>query len=156
HRILFSWPDRVPLRWTDVEPHPAAIAAFEELFEGLLALEMNNQPSSTGAAPDPETIPEEPVPHVIGWTPEGKRAWVEHVETIARELNSEEVPDNLRGPWSKLEGTGARLALVLHVCRQVMGETPNRDVDEVSMRNATMLVDYFKAHARRTYPHLTN
>jgi hypothetical protein len=60
----------------------------------------------------------------------------------------------LRGPWAKLEGYGARLALVVHVCRQVSGETESVDVDGPSMEKAAQLVRYFQAHARRVYGQL--
>jgi hypothetical protein len=143
HRLLFSWPQRVPLHWSEVEPHPDAVKEYDRLFERLFQLDM---------PPDEDTG--EPAPRRIGWTKEGKQVWVRHVEHIAAELNGDDLPENLHGPWAKLEGYGARLALVLHVCRFVMGETRSEDVDEVSMRGAALLVEYFQAHAQRVYPRL--
>jgi hypothetical protein len=55
-----------------------------------------------------------------------------------------------------MEGYCARFALVLHVCRQVAGETDSHDVDEVSMRGAVRLANYFLNHASRVYPCLTS
>jgi DNA primase catalytic core len=144
HRILFAWPPPADGGWTEVTPHPDAIAAFEQLFTKLFALESGTD-DQTG----------DPRPVLIRWRPGGKRAWVEHVEQISAELRAGDLPDALRGPWRKFEGYGARLALVIHVCRHASGETPDRDVDEMSMRSAMKLVDYFKAHARRVYPCLT-
>jgi hypothetical protein len=141
HRILFAWPDRVPLRWTNTVPHPDAVKAYKDLFEALFKLDL---PLDDGT--------KEPRPRLLKWTAGGLKAWAEHVGRIAADLNDPEFPDSLRGPWAKLEGYGARLALVLHVCRFVTGETTNKNVDEISMRNAAKLIAYFQSHARRVYP----
>ena len=61
-------------------------------------------------------------------------------------------PYVLGGPWAKLCGYGARLALILHLSRVACGVVElNGEVDEVSMKGAVALVDYFKSHARRVY-----
>jgi hypothetical protein len=60
----------------------------------------------------------------------------------------------LRGPFSKLEGYGARPALLLHLCQLVCGEAPLEGVDKVSVLGAVALVHYFKSHARRVYARL--
>jgi len=61
-------------------------------------------------------------------------------------------PAYLRGPWSKYDGgAGARLALIIHVCRVVTGETDSEAVDEQSVTAAIALVNYFKMHAKRVY-----
>jgi hypothetical protein len=64
------------------------------------------------------------------------------------------LPDHLGGPYAKLEGYGARLALILHLCRIVTGEADHEAVDERSVTAATALIDYFKAHMRRVYARL--
>lgn len=142
-RILFSWPDPVPYCWTDVEPEPIAQQAYTEMFRRLLALEVPMGPGTR-----------EVRPCLLGWTEGGRRAWLDYVRQLATDLNDPSLPSTLRGPWAKLEGYGARLALVLHVCRSVTGETSAVDVDEQSMRSAARLVAYFQAHARRVYSFL--
>lgn len=143
-RILFSWPDAAPSGWTDAEPDPAAEEAFAELFRRLLALDLPSDPA-TG----------EVRPRVLGWTEAGRRAWVGYINRLADDLNRPTHSEILRGPWAKLEGYGARLALVLHVCRGVMHEAAEMDIDETSMRAADRLVAYFQAHARRVYARLS-
>jgi hypothetical protein len=64
------------------------------------------------------------------------------------------LPDHLRGPFAKLDGYGARVTLILHVCRLVCYETDTEDVEEPSVRAMVRLIDYFKAHAHRVYGRL--
>jgi Protein of unknown function (DUF3987) len=51
-------------------------------------------------------------------------------------------------------GAGARLALIIHICRVVTGEADTEAVDEHSVTAAIALVEYFKAHTRRVYQRL--
>ena len=60
----------------------------------------------------------------------------------------------LRGPWAKLEGYCARLALVLHLTRLVCGEVQRESIDDISVFSAATVVDYFKSHARIVYAQL--
>jgi DNA polymerase-1 len=55
------------------------------------------------------------------------------------------------GPWSKLRGYAARLALILHFLRWACGEVEDQNVDGESMERAARLVAYFKSHARKVY-----
>jgi DNA polymerase-1 len=84
-------------------------------------------------------------------TADGRRAWQRFTETHAEERNAENFPPHLIGPWSKLRGYAARLALIVHFLRWACGETQGEDVDGESMTRAALLVDYFKAHARKVY-----
>ncbi|MBY0528022.1 MAG: DUF3987 domain-containing protein [Gemmataceae bacterium] len=133
HRLLFSWPEPQPHRWSEAEPTPEAVAAYSQLFERLLALD----------APVDATT-QQLRPRVLTWTPEGKAAWLRYEERLMADLNGKDLPDGLRGSWAKMEGYGARLALVLHVVRYVMGETQSADVDETSVTSAARLIEYFR------------
>jgi len=53
-----------------------------------------------------------------------------------------------------LEGYAARLALILHLCRQAAKETDSEHVDEQSIEGAWGLISYFKSHAKRVYAQL--
>src|SRR5262249_14410258 len=57
----------------------------------------------------------------------------------------------LAGPWSKLRGYCARLALIVHYLRWAAGEVSSENVDEESVNRAARLVAYFKSHARKVY-----
>jgi len=143
HRILFAWPEPLVPRYSEIEPHPDVIAAYRRLFDRLLDLE------HTRAEQDGE-----PRPITIGLDREARALFADFVNRLGAEMASEGHPDNLRGPWAKLDGYCARLALVLHVCRQQAGEADGADVDAQSMAGAIRLVEYFQAHARRVYPRL--
>jgi hypothetical protein len=142
-RILFSWPTAASYGWTEAVVEPRVEKSYQALFHQLLNL---------AGSIDPLTGEEQPV--VLGWTDPGRRAWVAYAEQLAATLNSPEHPPQLRGPWAKMEGYGARLALVLHVCRQAASATCPDDVDEQSMFGAARLIAYFQSHARRVYARL--
>jgi hypothetical protein len=138
HRILFSWPAPVAPGWTESEPPIPLLCRYKEFVAGLYAL---------APGPDGEARP-------LGFTLDGKTAFIAFVESLAADLAGDELPDQLRGPWSKLEGYCARFALILHCCRQVAGVTVSEDIDGTSAAHAVELAGYFQAHARRVYPHL--
>jgi hypothetical protein len=67
-------------------------------------------------------------------------------------MESPDFDDSLRGPWSKLEGYGARLALILSQLRWAYDPTAGPappDVDARDVDGAALLVRYFAAHLRR-------
>jgi DNA polymerase-1 len=90
-------------------------------------------------------------PFLVRLTADGRRAWQLFTERHAEERNADDFPPHLAGPWSKLRGYAARLALIVHFLRWACGETGCEDVDGESMRRAAKLVGYFKAHARKVY-----
>jgi hypothetical protein len=93
-------------------------------------------------------------PVVMTLTAEGRAAFVRYVNDLYAQLADPELPEYLRGPYAKLEGYAARLALILHVCRLVTGETEAESVEEQSVTAAIVLVHYFQAHAKRVYARL--
>jgi hypothetical protein len=143
HRILFSWPDPIKVTFTKAEPDPWTISKYETLFLHLFELE----PSRDS---DGETVP-----LTLDFTRDAEARFAAFVNGLHRELNGEDFPDELRGPWAKMEGYTARLALLLHVCRHACGEVSGEDVDETSVENAIQLIRYFQSHARRVYPRLS-
>jgi hypothetical protein len=68
------------------------------------------------------------------------------------ELNDPLFADALRGPWSKMDGYAASIALIIQTMRSVTEEGCGVDVDAASVHAATAIIDYHKAHARRVYP----
>jgi hypothetical protein len=87
-------------------------------------------------------------------TAEGRAAFVGFVNALYAQLADPELPEHLRGPYAKLEGYAARLALMLHLCRLVAGEADHEAVDARSVTAATTLIEYFQAHMTRVYAHL--
>jgi hypothetical protein len=92
-------------------------------------------------------------PYFVRLTADGRDAWQAFTRCDAAEVNAQDFPECLRGPWSKLRGYCGRLALVVHYLRWACGEVEGdrADVDGESVRRATALVTYFKAHARKVY-----
>lgn len=142
HRILFAWPDEIDVTFTKVEPDPQTLDEYEATFAKLFALQSDRD--SDG----------EPVPRTLRFTREGEERFAAFSNGLYRELKGDGFPDELRGPWAKMEGYGARLSLLLHVCRHACGETDSEDVDETSVEKAIRLIRYFQSHARRVYPQL--
>ncbi|SHF70570.1 Protein of unknown function [Desulfofundulus australicus DSM 11792] len=138
HRILFSYPDPVPQWWTEETMSETARKQYREVFEKLWKLE----PNADGT------------PQVVTLTPDAYSLWVECYNENTRERMAPDFPENLQGPWAKMPSQAARLALIIHMCRLVSGETTSGAVDKKSMAKAWLLVDYFKSHARRVYRQL--
>ena len=91
---------------------------------------------------------------MVTFTPTGRQTFVACANALYAELADPDCPEMIRGPLAKLEGYGARFALLLHLCRWVCGEAQGEHVDESSVLGAAALVEYFKSHARRVYSHL--
>jgi len=142
HRVLFVYPDPVPGGWTE-DSIPAGVwEKYLQLFEGLWRL--------TPTVGDDGSW--EPV--VVRFTDAGKAQWVKWDNEHHREMGAPDFPDQLRGPWAKLEAYCARFALVIQVVRHVAGEAQSEQVDALSVASAAALVEYLKSHARRVYRRL--
>lgn len=125
-RVLFAFPDPVPhADWNEKTTDGSIF--YESICDQLHDLEPQD---------DPLTV-----------DPAAKEVWIDWVNGHRRE----EPPTNLCAHWSKAEGHCLRIALVLHLTRQLCNETRSEQVDEPSMSGAVALVEYFKAHARRVY-----
>lgn len=113
--------------------------AWQAAVDTLLALEM---------IPDKEG---DLRPYLLRLDVEARLVWEQFTREHAKELNAEDFPNFLKGPWSKLRGYCGRLALIVHLLRFVTGETQNGPVDSESMDRAVRLVRYFKSHAHKAY-----
>jgi hypothetical protein len=137
HRILFAMPATRALEWTDEDVDQETHGEYAKVVQGLQAL--------SGEAV------------VMHFTREGKATWREWITGHYDEMNALDFPSALRGPWAKLEGYCARLALILQLTRAMCRAGTVRDdvVDEASVAGAATLVDgYFKDHTRSVYSRL--
>lgn len=133
-RFLTAWPEALPAvgeNWRNV--HETALQAWATCCQNLLSL---------------PTLPNGR-PRLVRFSADGRAAWGRQTQEHADEVNDPEFPRPLRGPWSKLAGYAARLALVLTMLRKVCGEPSLGDVDATSVGRAWRLVAYFKAHRQR-------
>jgi hypothetical protein len=139
-RLLFAYPEppqAVGETWACVSD--AAARAWDETLRLLYYLE-------------PETEADGGTrPHFVKLTSDGRTAWKQFTERLAAEMNANNFPDVLRGPWSKMRAYGARLALVVHYLRMAADEVTGEDVDGDSLDRAARLVSYFQSHSRKVY-----
>lgn len=139
-RFLIVYPPRLPAvgeTWRQVSVE--AVADWDAVVERLLGLEMVRE---EGGRPRPFYVP---------LTECGRAAWERFTRAHAGEVNADDFPPHLVGAWSKLRGYAGRLALIVHYLRWACGEVRGEAVDGESLRRATALVDYFKAHARKVH-----
>ncbi len=143
-RFLFAYPENIPAvgeQWREVPS--SSLAAWNDAVRALLSLQMLEG--------------EPPRPHLLRLDGEGKRAWQSFTEEVAADLNSDQFPNHLKGPWVKLRAYGARLALILRCLRWACNQTPGEAVDELcevdgeSMEGAASLIRFFQSHARKVY-----
>jgi uncharacterized protein DUF3987 len=102
----------------------------------------------TGLAPDPQ------VPIELSFSEPGRAAFIAFANALYAEMADPALPPEWRGPLAKFDGYGARVALILHLCRVVCHEADTEDVDELSVRGMVRLMDYFQVHAQRVYARL--
>lgn len=136
-RFLFSYPASLPAveeNWREVSREAAE--AWELAVERLLALR--------GALHEDGGE----WPTLLHLDDGAKLAWVRFTREHAAEVNGEDFPPHLLGPWAKLRGYGARLTLVVHSLREVWEGESGR-IDGESVERAAKVVAYFKDHARR-------
>ena len=145
-RFLFGFPEPLKAKgeqWLSVSD--TARAAWAEVVQQLLNLSMVTvtEPAAPRgataeegvfAATAPTADDESHVrPFLVNLTTCGRKSWKQFTDAHAAELNDPDFPAYLAGPWSKLKGYCARLALIVHVLRWVCGESRVQDVDGESM-----------------------
>jgi putative DNA primase/helicase len=139
-RFLFSYPEPMLSRWSDEEISLEAVLAVQVLYDRLredLPLEHNDNG--------------DPRPREVRLSAEALDRFREEVDALREEMEEPDFSNVLRGPWSKLEAYLARLSLVLALARVVRGPARAERVELEDVEQATSLVEYFKAHARRAY-----
>jgi Protein of unknown function (DUF3987) len=139
HRVLFSYPDDVRITWTDAVVTEAAEDGYDAVVQRLLSLKSF----------DFDT------PQVLSMTPKAHTLFVEFANELYDQLADPDLPACLRGPWLKMEGICARLALILQLSRWAAGETELENIEPTSVIGAVALIKYFQSHAKRAYSSLS-
>lgn len=136
-RFMFAYPTRSRLAWSDdtvtQETRDAYAAVINTLFDLI-------QTESDEGCATPKTMKIAEEAH------ETYKAWA---SSHMAETSQSSFPANLAGPWSKLQGYCARLALIIHMARIASDEAEDETVDEQSITAAIALAEYFKSTARR-------
>ena len=136
-RFLFAYPEPYYAPLSAREVSAAAEDGLRALYERLANLRM---PESNG----------EPFPGTVPLAPGGWEAFKNLADSLSAEMRELGFPARLAGPWRKLEGYLARLALILCLAR-VAGKDAPEQIEPQDIAAAGALVGYFKAHARRVH-----
>src|SRR5262249_26955477 len=95
------------------------------------------------------------VPHVASFTPEGKARWELRYNAHSAEMNAEDFPPFLRGPWGKFREYAGRLPPILALIHHAAAPTADPlivpQVGPRPVEDAWRLIGYFKGHARRIH-----
>ena len=137
-RFLFTYPEPLNSLWTEAEVSEAAEVAYRDLYQQLRTLSME-----TDELGDPVEVP-------IAFSPEAKEVFVSAYNGHRLEMATPGFPSHLRSPWSKLEAYIVRLTLIIAACRFVEDGVAER-VEQEDVLRAVLLVEYFKAQARRVF-----
>jgi Protein of unknown function (DUF3987) len=152
-RFLFSYPDTTVDWYSEAEISEEAESAYKNIYGRLHALRMLTDDKGV------------PAPQYLGLTTRGKELFEDAYNSLVRAMNQPEFPNHLKGYWSKLRSITARLALIIGLANQAdnaysgsgnLGHVLEEAtaVGEKDVEAAIALVEYFKAHARRTYARL--
>jgi len=139
-RFLYSYPEPQYTRHTDDVVSATAEYAVLKLHDKLAGLKM---PESDG----------EPFPGTVPMTEEAWQVFKELADGLSEEAQALGFPRRLRGAWSKLEAYLARLSLILASSR-VVESNEREQVEPRDVLAASLLVGYFRAHARRVFAEL--
>jgi hypothetical protein len=137
-RFLFAYPEPVPSRWTEDEISDEARDGYARLYRNLRAKHI---PMDEYGDPDPMRV---------HFAPDAKEVLKDIIDAHREEMEQPGFPARLRGPWSKLEAYLARLCLILAMARATDENAAER-VESRDVLSALLLLDYFKAMARRVY-----
>jgi hypothetical protein len=140
-RFLFCYPKHSHTDLSDVEIAADTEAGYAGLYTKLSSLQMVEDEIGQEA------------PNVVPMSWEARRLFKEIHDKIGRETLEPGFPQRLQGVWAKMRGYLARIALVLALCRSVKNGQPEQ-VGEEDVKNATKIITYFQAHARRVYGEL--
>jgi hypothetical protein len=101
-------------------------------------------------------------PNIVQFAPAGLEVFADYCNRLAKELNGEDFPEELRAAWLKSRSQGARLALAVHLLRCAEAATADdglaidSEVDAASMAAAVRLGDYFRGMYRRVVSSATD
>jgi hypothetical protein len=135
-RYLIAFPESPPKRWATTGTHSLVTESYEQLINGMLALE---QQIDDFGHPSPTVLP------LSNTARDLYGEWYD-LHNIEMESQSE----HLRATWSKLEAYAPRLALLFCLVKAQgsAGQEPD-EVDYESMQSAIAVVDWFKVESVR-------
>jgi len=133
HRLLWTFPDPMPTRWTESKISEATAGAYRALIQNLYLL----PPGADGKT----TV-------YLGLDEQARALFKNWHDDHCAEAEDLMLNDRLRGFMAKLKGYCARFALIHAVSSQPNATIIGRD----SIEAAIELVRYFKAQAQKVIP----
>jgi hypothetical protein len=146
---LLVWPEPIKgFEYIDRRRDYDAAAKIEKLFFDMSALDPER---FVGVRPEGATHYDP-----FRFTPEAQAVFVEWYLGHHAALEAMEPGDPLKGHFHKYDGLFARLALVHHLIRYVLGEPvePARVDYHSATRVRDFIDNYLRCHARKIYRHL--
>jgi len=139
-RLLMAWPRRKPKRWTERELSASAVKRLSDIYARLWTLA-------------PVEVDGELGPLDLTLSADAKTLFADFVNRHGQEAM--DLAGDLGAAWAKLEGYGARLALVLELVAWAEGlEGDGRGPTEISaasVRDSLQIVEWAKSETRRIY-----
>ncbi len=138
-RVLFCYPNEYPLtgeQWKTVNPSRAA--RWADALCSIRRIPMTE--GQDGARP-----------YFLHLSPEARGVWQTWTEAVASLVNAPDFDEVLRGPYVKLAGYAARLALVAHALWEAYDESLPLEITGDDMRRGVSLGCYFLDHAVRVW-----
>jgi hypothetical protein len=141
-RILFSFPQKVPVRWRWDAIDPAHERRWESTYRKL------------GARPTLDDPRDGDQPSYVRFEDEPLRLFARWYDAHNEEAESLHFSLRLVGPWAKMRAYCARFALILDQLHWAASDAttpalPPPDVGMKALLGAFALVDYFKSHYRK-------
>ncbi|HEX8916282.1 MAG TPA: DUF3987 domain-containing protein, partial [Humisphaera sp.] len=136
-RILLAMPPTRVKRWTDRAVGEAAERAVDGLFDALYGLRMAPSPGG------------EDEPLAVDLTGDALALWIGFVNGHNAAMAGLGGPE--RAACAKLEGYGARFALLSHAARAAAGEKDSVYVDREDVQSGITLARWFGAETQRVY-----
>jgi hypothetical protein len=134
-RFLLAYPPSRRRIWTTPRKTPGVDEAMQAVFHDLVALDFGGNLKNSAVD--------------LPLTEQAQQAFIDYVNRHGRE--QDDLAENEKALWSKLEGGAARLALIVHMVRVVTGEADAAAVDEQSIAVGITLSDWFGAEGLRIY-----
>ena len=141
-RFAIAWPDpRSHVGERGLEISPDALHAWTSCISKLASLEM--------VKGDGDHLR----PYFVQLNQSGRDEWRRFTDRHATEMNADGFPPHLVGPYSKLKGMTARIALILHLVRSVCdaGDSGTKMIDGLAIHDASRVTEYLKDHAKRVH-----
>jgi hypothetical protein len=142
-RFLLAYPDPLPVpNWSDRGISEDLADEWRSLIARLWERPLDLKDGQS-------------VPHVAYFSPDGKARWEERYNAHSAEMNADDFPPFLRGPWGKLREYAGRLTLTVTLMRHASDPTSDSlavpEVDAVNVDATWKLISYFKSHIRRIH-----